>query len=133
MTYTASLPPAVLRGPRLRDEVVFRAAFLRALGVSSAMVEDGAVSAVSAVSALSPDAAAAGLRVFFAAALRGSRCLPRLDCVASAGGNSALSAVASWSKAWPGSAVGGRCNSDEASFPRAGACVVTVGGFPGSA
>jgi hypothetical protein len=86
----------------LRDDAVLRAAFLAGAGVSSAVGEGSvagdAVSAVCAVFAVfvllavSSDRAAV-FRVFFAAVLRGSRCLRRLGCVSSVWCKSAFSAA----------------------------------------
>ncbi len=84
--HSVSLPPVVLRGRRLRDDAVLRAAFLAGAGVSSAVGEGSvagdavsgvcavfAVFAVFVLLAVSSDRAAV-FRVFFAAVLRGSRC-----------------------------------------------------------
>ena len=74
--YSASpFPSAVLRGRRLRDDAVFRAAFFLGAEVSSPVTEASAAGAV--VSAELSDVCAAFFLVFFAAGLRGSRGLRR--------------------------------------------------------
>ena len=73
--YSASPLPAVLRGRRLRDDAVFRAAFFLGAEVSSPVTEASAAGAV--VSAELSDVCAAFFLVFFAAGLRGSRGLRR--------------------------------------------------------